>query len=193
MLVKVIKENKNKVRKWNLNLEELKHTMPEYNWDKSYINSIEDVFKPYKHWMLNLKNHIKNDSLELKLIEDDNIDFEGVFICGNNPHHDIELLTDMKVVKNKDGLSNEYYGVCDNATQAIKYYKKLLNEGLLNCNKNYLITLSIVYKEMQPKYNGWRWSKHGEYIGVQNPLTEYIYDEPNIDLVYSFSILEIEH
>lgn len=191
MLIREIKENQNKVREWNANLEKLKKEMPNYNWDKCLIKTIDDKFKPYKNWICELKNHIQEENSKIRLIKDEEIDFSGVFITGNNPNHDIELLTDMKVVK-ENNQPYEYYGVCDNATQVIKYYKDLLNKGLLDKNKDYIISLAVVYKAIQPKHNGWRWHKNGQYIGVQNPSMEYIHDEDEIDLVYNFTILAVE-
>ena len=80
------------------------------------------------------------------------------------------------------------YGVCDDYAQILEKYNNLLN----NPNKNYVIGLSVVKREEQPSYGGWRWHKWGEYIGTQNPEHEYLYDDTHIDKVYCFHIYEID-
>lgn len=166
--------------------------MPERNWARLEISTIYDKLKPYDEWRLKLKEWSKDEDFDIKIIEDDEINFDGVFITGPNPHHTIKLLSDVTVVKDKYGFSYIDYGVCDNATQAIKYYKNLIKTGILSEDKKYIIALDRVYRENEPEHNGWRWHKHGEYIGVQEPTCEYIYNEENIDLVYSFKILELK-
>ena len=113
-------------------------------------------------------------------------------MTGANPNHTIELLSDVKVVKDENGFPYVDYGVCDNATQAINHYNNLLKEHILSEDKKYLISLHRIYKGNEPECGGWRWHKHGKYIGVQKPTCEYIYDEKDIDLVYCFTILELK-
>jgi hypothetical protein len=45
-------------------------------------------------------------------------------------------------------------------------------------------------KANQPKEDGWRWRKWGQYIGALEPTCEYIADEPHIDKVYVYHIYE---
>lgn len=54
-------------------------------------------------------------------------------------------------------------------------------------------SLPFVKMERCEQYpeGGWRWHKWGPYIGVQNPQCEYLYDEKNIDVVYTYHIYEI--
>lgn len=78
------------------------------------------------------------------------------------------------------------YGVCDNYEQIIERNKELLADE----SKTYVIGLSSVKKSSQSPQGGWRWHKWGEYIGTQNPQHEYLYDEDDIDLVYSYHIYE---
>ena len=80
------------------------------------------------------------------------------------------------------------YGVCDDYSQILDKYNSLLS----NPNKNYVVGLSVVERKEQPSYGGWRWHKWGEYIGIQNPEHEYLYDDIHIDKVYCFHIYEID-
>ena len=79
------------------------------------------------------------------------------------------------------------YSVCDDYSQILERYDSILN----NPNKNYVIGLSVVERKNQQPDGGWRWDKLGEYIGVQNPTHEYLYDDTHIDKVYCFHIYEI--
>ena len=45
-------------------------------------------------------------------------------------------------------------------------------------------------RDDQPEFDGWRWDHWGDYIGTQFPTTEYLYDEPEIERVYSYRIYE---
>lgn len=76
------------------------------------------------------------------------------------------------------------YGVCDSPEQLLK----LLPENVLTGPTKYVISVTPVRKDPS---EGWRWHKWGEYIGTQNPECEYLYDEPNIDLVYYYHIYEV--
>ena len=81
------------------------------------------------------------------------------------------------------------YGVCDNWEQIferipeIKYYKE--------SKEKFVIFLCPHIKKNQPDHDGWRWHKWGPYIGDQEPQYEYLRDEPEIDMVYSFHISRI--
>ena len=81
------------------------------------------------------------------------------------------------------------YGVCDNWEQIfkkipeIKYYQ--------NSKEKFVIFLCCHTKKNQPKSGGWRWHKWGPYIGNQESQCEYLADEPNIELVYSFHVSRI--
>lgn len=79
-------------------------------------------------------------------------------------------------------------GVCDDYHQILDKYSDIINDP----NKSYVIGLTTVKRECQPSLGGWRWSGWGEYIGDQNPQHEYLYDDTHIDIVYCFSIFEID-
>jgi len=82
--------------------------------------------------------------------------------------------------------SKSNYGVCDNYQQVIDYYPELQNE-----NRKFALSVCKILKNNQPKRDGWRWHKWGEYIGTQEPQREYIYDEPIINEVYVYHIYEL--
>ena len=77
------------------------------------------------------------------------------------------------------------YGVADNLEQIVKFY----NEG--NFKGNHVILCHTVKKNPNEPHSGWRWHKHGEYIGNRNPQREYFNDEPEIDEVIVFSIYKV--
>mgnify|MGYP000101825354 CR=1 FL=1 len=47
-----------------------------------------------------------------------------------------------------------------------------------------------IRRDEQSSSGGWRWHKWGKYIGKQKPQCEYIYDEPEIEEVYTFSVYQ---
>lgn len=77
------------------------------------------------------------------------------------------------------------YGVCDSAEQLLASHDYEADPRKL------LISLVEMRKEDQSESGGWRWHKWGKYIGTQSPQCEYLYDEPEIELVYTFNVYEI--
>lgn len=75
------------------------------------------------------------------------------------------------------------YGIADNIKQIFNYYRMQIADP----NIDYLITF-VRYNNRLQKDVGWRWHKHGEYIGTQNPIREYFCDEPEIEEVVHFTI-----
>lgn len=76
------------------------------------------------------------------------------------------------------------YGVCDSPMQFMEKIGNILDK----LPEEYVVGFDkIVKKEEEP--GGWRWSKWGEYIGNQKPQCEYLYDEPEIEEVFLFTIL----
>lgn len=78
------------------------------------------------------------------------------------------------------------YGVCDNPEQVYIRYKFLEKEL-----EEYCIFLTPIFKEHQPSEGGWRWEKWGQYIGNKESKADYLYDEPDIDVVFVFSVNKI--
>jgi hypothetical protein len=172
----VLRQNNNKLSEFN---DRRRKYLKKYPEDAEYIkiiDSINDVFTPYDHWLDGMTG---KDKTELKIIPDGYYNFSGIYICrDHNDHYHIEELTDYCV---KDSLFD--YGVVDNATQIIE-----------NCNipENAVVLMVPVLKECQPHTGGWRWHKWGPYYGVQNPKNEYIYDEKDIEMIYCFSVILLE-
>jgi hypothetical protein len=98
---------------------------------------------------------------------------------------------------NKYRQSNEYihdlpfpdgaYGVCDTIEQVVLKYQKCLELP----DRHFIIMFHGILQRDQPEDGGWRWHKWGEYVGIQKPQCEYIYDEPLIDRVLIYHIYEI--
>lgn len=114
-------------------------------------------------------------------------------------HYETGVYRHNGYIFNFDGFINEQceenisdkwvaYGVCDDYEQVLEKYKDILN----NPNKNYVIGLCTVDRIKQSPEGGWKWSGWGEYIGIQNPEHEHIYNDTHIDKVFCFHIYEIE-
>lgn len=82
-------------------------------------------------------------------------------------------------------LSVSAYGVCDDVEQLLRACPELEAPG-----REFVVTVTPVYKEAQPPSGGWRWHKWGPYIGSQTPQCEYLYDEPDIEQVYCYQVYE---
>ena len=78
------------------------------------------------------------------------------------------------------------YGICDNYQQILKRCPELV-EG----DRKFAISITPVEKKKQSPEDGWRWHKWGPYIGQHKITTEYLYDEPIIEKVFCFHILEL--
>lgn len=78
------------------------------------------------------------------------------------------------------------YGVCDSPEQLIEQFPIIESDP-----RSLIVTFSPLLKSNQPSSGGWRWHKWGPYIGTQEPQCEYLYDEPLIDKVYCYYILEV--
>lgn len=76
------------------------------------------------------------------------------------------------------------YGLCDNASQVVNYYKKMKEAGRFP--GNHIIALEPMGK------GNWRWHKWGTYIGEFEPKREYFSDEVGIKNVWRFEILQVK-
>lgn len=79
--------------------------------------------------------------------------------------------------------SPAHYGVCDEWNQIIERWPELDSS-----TRHFIIEARYIDRDSS---DGWRWRKWGEYIGDQEPQCEYLADEPVIDRVLVFRILEI--
>lgn len=185
MLVELVCDRK-RIEFWNNISLSCKEKYPENaeQFDRMIVQDMEEIFTPYQNVT------VDDNWLRIPDIQED---FTGVYVCGLNAELLLERVSCYKI---KNLLSNfrfKNYGVCDNASQAIEYYYNLVDEDLINeDNDRCIILLSPVCKCNQPEHNGWSWSDGGTYIGIQNPQSQNLYDEKNIDLVYVFKILKLE-
>lgn len=76
------------------------------------------------------------------------------------------------------------YGVADSIEQLLGKYPFLADD-----DHQYLVSVAPVTRAEQSPQGGWRWHKHGPYVGEQEPQHEYLYDT-HIDEVLAFSVYE---
>lgn len=79
-------------------------------------------------------------------------------------------------------------GVCDSPEQLLS----ALPDAVANGPTPYVISMVRIDKAGQPEDGGWRWHKWGEYVGVRKPQCEYLFDEPDIDTVWTYHIYELD-
>lgn len=79
------------------------------------------------------------------------------------------------------------YGVCDHYSQIFGEIPEILN----STERAFVISITEINKNTQPSDGGWRWHKWGEYIGNKEPQCEYLYDEPEIEKVFVYSVYEL--
>lgn len=79
------------------------------------------------------------------------------------------------------------YGVCDTPSQLVNKYPTLDTDP-----RPLVASFTPIHKSAQHPHGGWRWHKWGTYIGEQQRVgCEYLADEPHIELVYTYQIIEI--
>lgn len=184
MLIKELTGSKNQIEEWNKNIRRCKAEYSDFCIEE--IQSISEVFTPYSELEI---------SKDWKSIPDTINDTRGVYISGLNSHYDIERLTDYKEseIDFNSRLYWNNYGVCDNASQVIDRYNEFVKNGLIDEEtEKYIVLMTPMCKCYQEEDGGWRWHKWGEYIGVQDPKHEYLYDEENIDYVFVFEFYKLE-
>lgn len=81
-------------------------------------------------------------------------------------------------------------GVADSPEQV----DALIGDFLRTKEEHFVVILTPIYKNPAAAgtYGGWRWSRWGQYIGTQDPKTDYLDDDPVIDMVYVFQTWMIE-
>lgn len=84
-----------------------------------------------------------------------------------------------------DSLPHDY-GVCDSWEQIVERWPVLVTSP-----RKFVIGLTEVVKADEPPQGGWRWHKWGDYIGIHEPMEEYLHDEPVVQRVWCFHIIEI--
>lgn len=114
---------------------------------------------------------------------------EGVYQSGNwNFNHDISWRNEWPEDRSDwRMLYDEGYGVCDDFEQVLAKHPQLVES-----EKPYCVSIVELRRENQHPDGGWRWEKWGEYIGTQNSQCEYLYDEPEIERVYTYHYYELQ-
>lgn len=109
---------------------------------------------------------------------------EGVFLTGDW-NFDSRIAEEVETYPEVGEIGP--YGVCDYPEQVLGEYIDVLTDP----DRRFCISLVRVKKSEQSPDGGWRWHKWGEYIGKKEPKYEYLYDEPDIDEVYTYHIYEL--
>lgn len=110
----------------------------------------------------------------------------------NYSYEELENMTELERNEARESIPNKFhffnsYGVVDSVEQFYTIFKFL---NVLDAK--YVAFLTPIKKSEQPSNGGWRWHKWGEYLGKQKRSgCEYLYNEPNIDLVYVYHIYEV--
>jgi len=86
----------------------------------------------------------------------------------------------------KDGNPFDMTGVCDAMQQIFDKCPTIAESP----TRQFVITVTPIFRGEQPRDGGWRWHKWGSYIGIHEPQCEYLHDEPDIDMVMVYKIYE---
>lgn len=163
-----------KIEEYNGHIKNCKEKYPD-DFDMDYIHNIDDLIPTYEAVI----NNPENQEL-LSDIKDTLTDFTGVYKCDQFNWLVSDYVNEKLIDNDAFNISNRFnicdYGVCDNASQAIEYFRNCEKEMKIDLGKCILCLRPIV-KKFQPEEGGWRWHKWGPYIGVKKPRCEYIYDE----------------
>lgn len=160
----------------NYNPEELVFNPEKYD-DPDFIDSLSENLRS-----LHLKDIIGRHTL-------------GVYEYWdfNNPildNYDFKESDEIKMDNGSTYYESYGYGVCDDYQQIFERDENI-QSYINDTHKKFIILMTYVPKSIQPEDGGWRWHKWGEYIGDQKPTTEYLYDEPEIEGVFTYRILEV--
>lgn len=164
----------------------------------------------YKHLFIEYDPIFQSNMGNTKVIAEDNenLDVTGLYISASE--------NIIPVVSNANICNRAYdyvSGVSDNATQVLKYLQESLdtynlgnsldkskfNTGLevtrcMNQYKQAKFIIMFTYIENFHNKNmttgGWRWSRHGDYIGIYKPKYEYL-DHENIDYVLVWKLIPV--
>lgn len=79
------------------------------------------------------------------------------------------------------------HGVCDTPEQVLEKWPQLATDP-----RRFIIFFTEVRREHQSERQGWRWEKWGPYIGTKDSQAEYLYDEPEIESVLVFQVLQMK-
>lgn len=85
-------------------------------------------------------------------------------------------------IEDADNFASSPYGVCDSLAQLKRtdVWKEIVTD------ERPMAVILVPIRKSNQNERGWRWEKWGDYIGQQQPMCDYLYDEPTIELVYRF-------
>ena len=107
--------------------------------------------------------------------------------CGHNLRNSIHKGDLVDYADEADHEEFPKYGVVD----SIEQFLELFGGAVDAAPEHYAVGFTEVRRAEQPLEGGWRWHKWGEYHGVHSPQCEYLHDEPAIESVYTFSVVQL--
>ncbi len=123
--------------------------------------------------------------LDIGLYQINHFNFEFCTGAKLNEYDGIDNWDKAEIEENRNYVSQ--YGVCDSPEQFLLQLGDFLNKD----SRKFCVSFTEINKSERNSEGDWRWHKWGPYIGVQEPTTEYIYDEPVIERVYCYHIYEV--
>lgn len=149
----------------------------------SVFGNLNEVNERQKEFFLSLSCGEQESLIPVKIST-------GVYISALNASHFIkEKVEDYPQLNQKEeGSPKKSSGVCDIPEDVLANlnYNKILHDP----ERRFTIFFTPIIRSCQERVGGWRWHKWGPYLGKQEPTMEYLYDEPNIEMVYVFHIVE---
>ena len=164
----------------------------------------------YKHLFMEYDPIFQSNMGKTKVIaeDDENLDVTGLYISASE--------NIIPIVSNANLCDRTYdyvSGVSDNATQVLEYLQESLdtynlgnsldkskfNTGLevTRCMNQYkqakFIIMFTYIENFHNKHmttGGWRWNRHGDYIGVYKPKYEYL-DHEDIDYILVWKLIPV--
>lgn len=164
----------------------------------------------YKHLFMEYDPIFQSNMGKTKVIaeDDENLDVTGLYISAS------ENIIPIVSNANLCDITYDYVsGVSDNATQVLEYLQESLdtynlgnsldkskfNTGLevTRCMNQYkqakFIIMFTYIENFHNKHmttGGWRWNRHGDYIGVYKPKYEYL-DHEDIDYILVWRLIPV--
>ena len=187
MLIKELIDDPVGIAELSAHVRKLVKMYPGEDFEHMKHNSIYDYVSKYSDWVARLYS----DNSGIRIVPDKEIP-DCVFVGDLNCQIIIESITIHKPKSDRviDKV-NWFFGLCDNAEQALAEFKKFLSKSKEYEQRSYIFLLSPIYRASQPEYGGFRYHKWGPYVGVQKPEHEYLYDDKHIDLVYFYRVYQI--
>lgn len=102
-----------------------------------------------------------------------------------NRYHHYPVLGNIKTFGEFSCGDFSSYGVCDSVPNLLEACPELETN-----DRQFVVIMVLIEKSKQPSEGGWRWENCGTYIGNQNSLCDYLYDEPEIESVFCYHIYE---